>query len=181
MRERGEVPDLGDQSDRGERVDAAHAAQPTHDADPPLGLRLLDDQRVETIATRQQHLVAGQVLAEHDLRQPIVKADRAQPCQVSLRCPWVTGAGEDQAAAQQQLADPVAGSHQIAAQILTRPDQVAQRFELERRDQHRPQLPRRVKSGELQRIPGVGLDLVARLTRDRAGRADITSTPSARA
>jgi hypothetical protein len=45
----------------------------------------------------------------------------------------------DQPAAQQQLADPVAGSHQIAAQILTRPDQIAQRFELERRDEHRPQ------------------------------------------
>ncbi len=56
-------------------------------------------------------------------------------------------------------ADPMASCHQIAAQILTRPDEVAQRLELERRDEYRPQLPRRMQPGQLQRVARVGLDL----------------------
>jgi hypothetical protein len=57
--------------------------------------------------------------------------------------------------AQQQLREPLASAHQIAAEIFTGPDQVAQRLLLDRRDPHRvqrvdhqqPQHPLRVALG----------------------------------
>jgi hypothetical protein len=59
-------------------------------------------------------------------------------------------------------------AHQVSAQILAGAHQVAQRLELDRRHDDRPQLPGRVQPRELERVTGVGLDLIAGLTRDRA-------------
>jgi hypothetical protein len=87
--------------------------------------------------------VVGEVLTEDDLHQRLLKAHLAQPSQVALR-PCLAGPVEDPPAAQQQLADPVARAHQIAAQILTRPDQVAQRLKLQGRHDDRSQRVTRV-------------------------------------
>lgn len=172
MRERREVADLGDQPDRGQRVDATQASQPADRRSPGPVRGLLGDQAVQAITTRQEHLVAGQILPENRLRQRVLKPDRAQPRQVPLRGPGCPGTREDQAPAQQQLPDPMPRAHQIPAQVLAGTNQVAQRLELQGRDLHRPQLPRRVQPGELQRIARVGLGVIARLARNRAGRTD---------
>jgi len=82
-------------------------------------------------------------------------------------------------AVQTQAADAVTRAHQIAAQILTRTDQVAQRLDLGGRHDDRSQLPGREQPGELQRVTRIGLDGVAGLTRDRARRADHHLQPSA--
>ncbi|MBW3652706.1 MAG: hypothetical protein KY433_03755 [Actinobacteria bacterium] len=62
------------------------------------------------------------------------------------------------------------GADQIAAQILTRTHEVAQRLKLSDRNDDWPQLPRRQQPRELQRVTRVGLDTVTGLTRDRARR-----------
>jgi hypothetical protein len=82
--ERGDSADLADQADGGQRVDAAHAAQP-RDRRRPRALRgLLKQQLVEAIAAREQHFVVGEVLAEDQLDERVVKANRAQPPQMAL-------------------------------------------------------------------------------------------------
>ena len=62
--------------------------------------------------------------------------------------------------------------HQIAAQVLAAADQIAQRLQLGRGNDDRPQLPGRVQPRELERVARVGLDPIAGLARDRARRAD---------
>ena len=109
--------------------------------------------------------------ARYSPKQRLAEADLAQPSQMTLS-PCLAGPRPDQPLAQQQLADPVTGAHQITAEILTGTHQVTQRLELRRCHQHRPQLARRVQLGELQRVAGVGLDLVTGLTRNCTRRAD---------
>jgi len=82
--ERGDVTDLGDQSDRGQRVDAAHAAQPRDRRRPRALGGLLEQELVEAVTAREQHLVMGEVLTKDQLDELVVKADRAQPPQVAL-------------------------------------------------------------------------------------------------
>jgi hypothetical protein len=123
------IADLGDQADRGQRVDASQAPQPRDHRRPGPGGGLLGDQPVEALAACQQHLVAGQVLRQDDLRERVLQADGAQPREVALGRPGRSRTREQQAAAQQQLADPVPGAHQIATQVLPGADQVTQRLE----------------------------------------------------
>src|SRR4051794_10416795 len=165
MLERGDVTDLGDQADRGQRVDAAQAAQPRDRRRPRPLHRLLNDQPVEAIAAREQYLMVREVLAEDDLDELLLEANPAQPLQVTLR-PRLAGAVKDDPTAQQQLADAMTSAHQIAAQILTRPDEIAQRLELEIGHDDRPKLPGRQQPRELQGITHIGLDAIARLARD---------------
>jgi hypothetical protein len=115
--------------------------------------------------------VVRQVLAEHDLRERLLKPGLGEPLQMTIG-PRLSRPRPDQPAAQQELADPVPGAHQIAAQILTRPHQITQRLELGRGDQHRPKLAGRVKPCELQRVTHICFDPVTGLTRDRARRAN---------
>ena len=86
--------------------------------------------------------------------------------------------GIEQAAAQQQFADPVPAGHQIAAEILAAAHQVPQRLELGLGHDHRAQLPGGEQPRELERVAGVGLDPVTGLARDRARRADHHLDPS---
>ncbi|MBW3652705.1 MAG: 2-C-methyl-D-erythritol 2,4-cyclodiphosphate synthase [Actinobacteria bacterium] len=79
--EGGDVADLGDQPDRGQRVDATQAAQPRDGRRPRPVDGLLEQQTVEAVATREQHLVVREVLSEDDLHER-VKADLRQPRQV---------------------------------------------------------------------------------------------------
>jgi hypothetical protein len=85
--------------------------------------------------------------------------------------PRIARSRPDHTTAQQQLADPVARGHQVAAQVLARADQIAQRLEFGLGNHDGPKLPRGVQPGELERIAGVGLDAVTRLARDRARSA----------
>jgi len=51
--ERGDVADLGDQADRGQRVDAAHAAQPGDHRRPRALGGLLEQQLVKAVTARE--------------------------------------------------------------------------------------------------------------------------------
>jgi len=64
MSEGRDVADLGDQPDRGQRVDAAQTAQPSDRRRPRSLDGLLGDQGVEALAAREQDLVVGEVLTE---------------------------------------------------------------------------------------------------------------------
>ena len=80
--------------------------------------------------------------------------------------------GIEQAASQQQFGDPVPAGHQIAAEVLAAAHQVPQRLQFGLGHDHWPQLTSGQQPRELERVAGVGLDLVAGLAWNRAGRAD---------
>jgi|SRR5271155_512383 len=80
----GDIPDLCDEADRGERVDAAQTAKAPNDGRPRPLDRLFEDQRVQAIAAGEQHLVMGQILTEDDFKQWLFEANLAQPFQVTL-------------------------------------------------------------------------------------------------
>jgi hypothetical protein len=72
--------------------------------------------------------------------------------------------------AQQQLADPVARAHQIAAHVLARPDQVAQRLLLAARDPDRVQSADHQQPHEPLGVTAVGLHTILRRPLDLARR-----------
>jgi hypothetical protein len=81
VRERTDVTDLGDQADRGQRVDAAQEAQ-TGDRCRPRALGgLLEDQSIQPLASGEQHLVMSQILTEDDLQKRLL--DRPSPAPAS--------------------------------------------------------------------------------------------------
>jgi hypothetical protein len=82
-----------------------------------------------------------------------------QPSQVRLRPvgPWTR---EAHLVAQQKLDQAVASSHQIAAQILARPDQVTQRFLLNRGDDHTVKLTGHQQPHQPLRVSPIGLDTI---------------------
>jgi hypothetical protein len=94
--------------------------------------------------------------------------------------PVALGAIEADVVAQQQLGQPVAGAHQIAAQVLTRADQVAQRLFLDGRDRDRVQLARDQQPHQPLGVALVGLDAIARSARHQPRRAHQTLDPCRR-
>ena len=61
VRERIEVTDLGDEPDRGQRLDTAQAAKPSDQRRPRTLHGLLNDQGIQAISPGEQHLVMGQI------------------------------------------------------------------------------------------------------------------------
>ena len=151
------IAEFGDQSDRGEGVDAAQAAQPADLPRPRAIIGELSERAIERVAPCEQAVMAVQVIDERDLRGQVVEGQAAQPVAVTLR-PCLAGPVEDQAAAQQELRDAMPGAHQIAAAVLATADRVAELLELERRDRDQFQFAGAQQPGELDRVAPIGLD-----------------------
>jgi hypothetical protein len=64
--------------------------------------------------------------------------------------------------AQQLLEHPVARRRPRAAQIIPRPEQIAQTLELRRRRMHEPQQASAIQGHGLLRVTQIGLDAIAR-------------------
>ena len=90
---------------------------------------LIDQQAVKAIPTRQQGLVMREMLAQNGVDQRVVETHCAQPLQVRVS-PRVAGAGPNVIATQQQLGDAMPTAHQVAAQILSAADEIAQSLQL---------------------------------------------------
>ena len=105
------------------RVDPTQATQPRDEQRPTLARGVLGDQLIETVAAGKQHVVAGQVLAEHDLGKRLMETRLREPFAVSGR-PRLARPVVEHPAAQEHVGDAVAGTHQLVAQILTGAHQV---------------------------------------------------------
>ena len=125
-------------------------------------------------SSRSRRRAAPRDAPDTHRRRPPAEAARSEPCSATAGDaePMLTRPRPDQPVAQQQLADPMAGTHQIAAEILTSAHQVTQRLKLNSRHRNWAQLAGRVQPRELERIACVGLDPVTRLARDRTRCAD---------
>jgi hypothetical protein len=66
----------------------------------------------------------------------------------------------DDPLAQQQLREPMPSGHQVPANVLTSPDQVAGRLRLRGRDRHLDDLAEMQQPGQVAGIAGTGLDPV---------------------
>ena len=107
--------------------------------------------------------------------RPARPARRARPALSQSRCACVQLRVRQSAlVAQKQLADPVAGAHQIAAQVLARAHQVAQRLLFGRRHPHRVQLTRHQQPHQQLGVAAIGLHPILGRTRDLARRGDQT-------
>ena len=172
-REAVKVADLRAEPDRAQRLDAAQAAQPC-DRRSPRGVgNQLRDRRFERLATDQQRVDRADVVAQRDLRPALAEVDAGQPAAVMLR-PGAGAALETTVVTQQQLGEPMAGTHQIAADVLAGTDQVTQRLlggarnadQVQPTDHQQPQQPLRVTA--------IGLHPVARRPLDLPGRGHDT-------
>ncbi|MDD7942030.1 NADP-dependent oxidoreductase [Actinomycetospora lutea] len=152
------VGDLDAQPGRGQRRDPPQAAQPP---DRPGQRRLnrghLFDRGVEAVAARvhREHGVEGFV--ESELHPAALEAVTAQP---RLVRPGPGALVPDQALAQQQLGQPVPGTHQIPAAVLPGPHQIASGFLGLGRYPHPRDLTDAQQPGQPLRVAAIGLDLV---------------------
>jgi hypothetical protein len=166
-----EVCDLGAEPDRREGVDAAEAAQASDRLRPGALGGELREGRLDGVATLLDGVDRGQVVGEGGRRGQVVEVEAAQPVAVGLG-PVLAGPGEAKRAAAQEVREPLAGAVEIAAQILARPDQVAQLLLIDRGDVHERQLARGQQAGEALGIASVGLDPVGRPSGNQSRRAD---------
>src|SRR5213592_3565207 len=79
--------------------------------------------------------------------------------------------------AKQELAQPMARPHQVTADVLACPDEIAQRFLLAAWDTDRVQSADHQQTHEPFSIPPIGLDAVLRGTLDLPRRRDDTAHP----
>src|SRR4051812_36917578 len=82
-----------------------------------------------------------------------------------------------QVASQQELAETMAGTSEVLADVLASADEVAQRLFLLGGHAHERQAAGGELAGEDLRIALVGLDAVGRLARDQPRRADAHVDP----
>src|SRR5919197_2503226 len=121
----GEVADLGRQPDRRQRVDATRAAKSRHlplpggAGDEPL------DPALELRAAVNEPLDRAAVVGERCLGRLLTELDRCEPGAVALRPRLALMANP---VSKEELREPMAGAHQIAADVLAGPDEVAKRL-----------------------------------------------------
>jgi hypothetical protein len=174
--EAGEVADLGAQPDRRQRVDAAQAAQPRHLLRPGAGGDEPVDHPLERVAAKQQRLDRAQVVVQRRLRRRLAERDPGQPGAVGGR-PAARPVLVADVVSQQQLAQPVPGAHQVDADVLARPDEVAQRLLLAARHAHRVQTVDHQQPHQPLGVAAVGLDAVLGGPLDLPGRRNDAVDP----
>jgi hypothetical protein len=160
--ETGEVADLHHDPERGQRVDPAQAAQPGDQAGPLALLGDIGEPAVERLDAAVDQVERLQVAIERELLRGLVEALLAEP----LAPPGPPRLERHPpAVAQHELRQPMAVAHPIEARRLARPDQVADRLQLDGRHADRLQQPARMQARQLARIARIGLDPVARAQR----------------
>jgi hypothetical protein len=108
---------------------------------------------------------AADLVHERGLRADVIKAQRVQPGKVLGR----PGASRSRIAfpsPQKELPEAMAGTHQIAANVLDRAHQVAEALILDGRHKRETQLSGRKQPGQADRVATIGLDPVARALWD---------------
>ena len=169
-----EVADLRAQPGGGQRVDPAQTHQ------PPGGLR------PRRLGQRPRDLGLELLAADHQRAAP--RRDSPPSARCDAGCASRTPASQPQMrlgpvglrpveadlVTQQQLRQPMARAHQIAAQILARTHQVAQRLLLDARHRDAMQLTGGEQPHQPLGVATIGLDAIARPARDQPRRADQT-------
>jgi hypothetical protein len=75
--------------------------------------------------------------------------------------------------AQDELPQPVTGTHAVKPRVLAAAHEISQRLKLLRRHRDRGQQPARVQRGQPPRVALVGLDPIAGPRRNQARRDDL--------
>jgi hypothetical protein len=96
-------------------------------------------------------------LVEHDRQRPALEALPAKP-RIVCSCP--RGRVVHEAVAEQQLREPVASPHQIAAGVFSRAHEIARGFLFRRGDTDRGDLPESKQPRQPLGVTTVGLDSV---------------------
>src|SRR5581483_10717056 len=171
VREALEVADLGAEADRRQDVDAAKAAQAGDRLGPWALGRKLGEGCLERRAALAERLDRRQVVGEGGLRGAILEGEPPQPAAMADR-PAVARSLEANAAAAQEVREPLAGAVEVAAQVFARADQVAQLLLGDLGDADEVKLAGGEQAGEALGGAGVGLDPIGGLARDQPRGAD---------
>lgn len=155
----GPVADLDRETEPGQRRDAPQAAEPVHDVGELAVRGHARDRHVESVTSVDglDHRLVGGVERglQTDRREPL----RPQPPVVRDR-PRLPSRVLD-TLPQQQLADPVASRHQIAAGVYSGTHQIPRRLGLNARDGHLDDLPEPQQPGQMHRVTRVRLDPIS--------------------
>src|SRR5438874_1536041 len=133
----------------------------------------LADLTLEHAAANHQRLDPAAIVIKRGLGPGLLKTDGAEPSQMRLG-PVALTARETHVVAKQELGHPVAGAHQISAQILTGTNQISQALRLHRRNADAVKLPSNQQPHEPLRVTLIGLHAIRRSPRDQPRRADQT-------
>ena len=149
------VAELDRQRERRQRRDATQTNEPADDIRVRRSRGELGDRLVERVpsALRVEH--AAVALVEHDRERPALEALPAKPRVV---CPRPRGRVVHEPMAEQQLREPVASPHQIAAGVFTGTNEVPRGFLFRRRDTYRRDLTKPKQPRQPLGITPVGLD-----------------------
>jgi len=173
--EPGEVAGLGEQSDRAQRVDAPHAAQPCDQ----LMVRALAGEMVEPglqhlnatldLINGEQVVIEGLLLARKLKRlTPKPRATRGAPGprrHLTL-------------VAQAELPEAMTGTQPVQTRVLPGADEVAQRLVLRSRDEDLCQQSRGVQSGQTPSVTLIGLHAVSGPRGHQSRRDDHAVDPT---
>ena len=167
------VPEFDGQRESRQGGDAAETDEPLDDVDIRRPGGELGDRFVECVSPGLRVEHASVALVEHDRERSVLEPLLAKP---RIVCPRPRGRVVHRAMAKQQLREPVAGPHQIAAGILARADQITRGLLVRPGHPHsgdltQPQQPRQPLS-----IPPVGLDPIGH-RRDLRRRRDNAADP----
>jgi hypothetical protein len=134
------------------------------------------DLGLELLAANHQRVHGAAIVLQGALRRRLPHAHARQPAEIGLG-PVGLRAVEANLMAQQQLGQPVARAHQIAAQILTGTHQITQRLLLHARDRDRTKLTGHQQPDQALGIAAIGLHAIRRPPRDQPRRAHHTLHP----
>ena len=161
--------ELGDQGDRGPRIDPTKAAQP-RDRFPVGGLLGEGGQLlIEASHPLLDLLDPGDVVRQRHLVGCVLERQALKPRAIGLP-PRTPGERIEACAAHQEGGQAMTGAQQIPACVLAATAQVAHRFVGRRGRAHHGEIVGSQQSRQLVSIPPVGLDALARLDRDQRGR-----------
>jgi hypothetical protein len=156
--------------------DPAQATRPGDRLFPRRAGDQLGDRLLERVAADHDRVDRAEILQQRDLRAALAEVDLRQPAAVRDR-PRAGGVFVADVVAQQQLAQPLPGAHQIAAQRLPGADDIAQRLLLSGRDPDRVQRVDHQQPQHALRVALIGLDLISGRPLDLPRRRDHTSHP----
>jgi hypothetical protein len=172
------VAELDRECECGQRRDAPQADKTGDDvAEGRLG-RELGDRAVEGVAPTLRLRDGAIALVEGERERPVCEALPAKPSVVGER---PGGALEDEPVPQEQLREPLAGTHQIAACVLAGTHEITGCLLDRVGHAHRHELAQAQEPRQALGVAAVGLHSVTWCTRDLRGRCDRARDPCPRA
>jgi hypothetical protein len=174
----GEAADVAEFGDQCRRRDKSHSAQRLqgahHWGERPIRQRRLD-MGLQTIASRRRRLDGCNAIFQDDMMRRLLESQSGHPPAMHQRPCWSMIA---MTMTQQEAGELLTSLTQTATSRQTGAHEIADRLMGRIRNPDRRQFARPMQLGQVDRVPPVGLDPIARLARDQRRSHDDAIMPS---